>query len=432
MGRIGREVASSPITGKGRRILIVASQVPGHDLGVQNSGHAQYLNGFLDHFRSIGFDVSMIVLRPNVDFVCRSAIGLKVTVMGPSFRRIGRWVFLSSPRGIVRLVAWKGFVRLPRFVQAAADRLRLALRKNRGYVHRLGRFPSAAEIAYVRGMATKFNPDIVIYDGIFTSCGRLNAAQHWVITHDVKHERAASFKENGVRISPTTFDENTERAILEDAGNVIAVQWDDAREFERLTPSSRVLIVPNTMPLPKDVHHGGQQAGRCLFVGSGSFHNYHGIRWFLDECWPKIRAVVPGATLDVVGSVCFRLSDAPAGVTLRGVVKDLDAVYNSATVTVVPLQIGSGLKVKVHEAIVREQAIVTTSIGAQGLMHFSPLPFVIADSSADFAAQTAALLTSSEREGKLRADAAQCASLFDPQVAFVALDAAMAGDPTRV
>ena len=77
-----------------------------------------------------------------------------------------------------------------------------------------------------------------------------------------------------------------------------------------------MVVVPVTMALPPRAPRA-PVPGRCLFVGSGSYHNYHGIRWFLDECWPAIRAAVPGATLDVVGTVCFlRLPAAPPGVHL--------------------------------------------------------------------------------------------------------------------
>jgi hypothetical protein len=419
-------------TGRIRRLLLVSSQVPGHELGFQQSGHARYLDGFLEYFHRSGFEVALVVLRPNVDFLWRPAKTLNVTLMGPSFWRFGRRLVLRSPGGIARLCAWAVYAKLPRFVQAAADTLRLALRQTRGYAHTLGQYPSARDTAYVRGIAASFKPDVVMYDGIFSSCGSLSAAQHWVITHDVKHQRAASFEQNGIRVAPASFTEDTERDILEQCGNVIAIQWDEATEFRRLAPRSRVVVVPVTMTSPQTVLEDRRIPGRCLFVGSGSYHNLHGIRWFLKECWPKIREAMPTATLDIVGSVCLRLSEQPVGVRLRGVVKDLDAMYNHAALTIVPLQIGSGLKVKLVEALANEQAIVTTSVGAQGLTHFSPSPFVVADSSADFTVQTVALLQSPARQKALRANAVQCARAFTPHCAFAELDAALSGDVAHV
>jgi glycosyltransferase involved in cell wall biosynthesis len=408
-------------------MLVFTNQVPGHDLGERTSGHVQYLNGFLDHFRERGFEVVMVVFRPNVDFVWRSAREDPFTIMGPAFASIfGRVVHRSLP-GIGRLVAWHIYSRLPHAAQVAGDGLRLALRKRRGFSHRLGAFPSAQEIAYARGAVNVLAPDIIIYDGIFNSCGRLSStAQHWIITHDVKHQRAASFRRNGVSVVPASFDESTERTILEQSGNVIAIQWDDAREFTRLAPAARVLVVPNTTTLPTLVRRDRVDGARCLFVGSASYHNYHGIRWFLDECWPRIHQVVPNATLDIVGNVCFRLANVPPGVTLHGMVDALDPFYARSAVTIVPLQIGSGLKIKLVEALARDQAIVTTSVGAQGLTDFSPAPFVIADTSAAFAHAIVELVGSAEAQARLRNAARDCARVFDPKTAFAELDAAMA------
>ena len=416
---------------RARRIVIVGNMMPGHDIGAQQSGGAAYLQSFFDHFRAAGFEITFVLLRPNVDFLCRRAGALGVTLRSPAFASVGRWLVLRSPRGLARLAAWKLYLRLPRFAKARIDALRSVLRNARGYAHNLGRAPSPREVAYVRDVVAQVSRSFVMYDGIFNSCGRLNAGQHWVITQDVKHQRAASFASHGVSVFPAAFDDAAERALLEGSGNVIAIQWDDAREFKRLSPGSQVVVVPVTMALPARARARARHAptpGRCLFVGSGSYHNYHGIRWFLAECWPAIRAAVPDATLDVVGSVCFRLPSAPPGVTYRGVVKDLAGVYAEAAVTVVPLQIGSGLKVKLIEALGYEQAIVTTSVGAQGMSAFWPRPFALANSGAAFAAETVAVLKSPERQAELREYAYHCARAFTPDVAFAELDAAMSGN----
>jgi hypothetical protein len=408
--------------------MIVTHQVPGFDLGFQQSGHARYLRGFVDHFAALGWTVVLVVMRPSVDFIVRRDDAFEAELIGPSFVRIGRRIAQRSAVGIVQTLAWAGYVRLPKTVQSAADALRLRLRTIRGSVHTLGQFPRAAEIAYVRRVVAERKPEVVLVDGIFNSCGPLACGQQWVITHEVKYQRAESFAKHGVSLAPASFSQDTERRLLEQAGNVIAIQWDDGAELKRLAPGARVVVVPVTTARPIDRREALAAPGRCLFVGSGSYHNYHGIRWFLDECWPAIRARVPFATLDVVGSVCFRLSGVPPGVTLRGVVADLDAVYATAAVTIVPLQIGSGLKVKLVEALSFRQAIVTTSVGAQGLAHFAPRPFVLADSAAAFAEETAALLSAPLAQRQLRIDAAHCARAFTPEAAFAEFDAAISGE----
>ena len=126
---------------------------------------------------------------------------------------------------------------------------------------------------------------------------------------------------------------------------------------------------------------------------------------------------------------CARLGNLPAGVTLRGVVDDIADAYREASCVVVPLQIGSGLKVKVIEAMAHGVPIVTTSIGAQGLAQFDPQPFVIADDGVAFAASCVDVLGSEQRRRELSAAASECASRFTMKTAFEEFTHAMALEP---
>jgi glycosyltransferase involved in cell wall biosynthesis len=412
------------------RILVVTDHLPGHDLGFQKSGHAQYLGSILEHFAARGDDVTAIVFRPQVDFVTLPAHRLSYRVIGPSFARAGTALFVRSPAAIRQWLAWNVFGRLPQRWQAAVDALRRRVRRARGAVHHLGSFLTIEEKSYVCASVRDLQPDLIVYDGIFNSCGRVGDCEHWLIAHEIKHQRAASFAGQGVDVAASAVSAEREAAILAEIDAAIAIQRDDEREIKRLAPDTRVVVVPATMDVAPRSSAFEAIPGRCVFVGSGSFHNYDGIAWFLAECWPQIRAAAPAATLDIFGSVCFRLSDVPAGVTLHGIVDDLAPAYAAAAITIVPLRIGSGLKVKLIEAFAHAQAVVTTPVGAQGLLDLAPQPFELAESSADFAAATIALLAAPARQGELRAAAVRCAQAFTPAEAFAQLDAALAGPAT--
>lgn len=401
-----------------KRVMFVTEHVPGHDAGFQKSGHGHYLQTFVDHFIARSFEITFVVLRPKVDFASISVGALPYRVVGPGFRVAGDRLMLRSFKDIVRCGLWHAFARVPQKVQTVAAALRLRLRERKGFSHDLGRALSSEERAYVRRAAAKLHPDVVVYDGIFNACGRLGEGQHWVITHEVKYQRARSFAARGVSVSPANFDIEAEREIIAGIGNVIAIQWDDAAEFRQLSPSARVVVVPVAIDVSPSLEGRRPVAERMLFVGSGSFHNYDGIRWFLDRCWRDIRAAVPDATLDIVGTVCYRLGDVPAGVTLHGVVDDVDRFYRDASLAIVPLQIGSGLKVKIVEALAYGLPIVTTTIGAQGLARFEPQPFVISDDAREFASRCAQILRSDERQTSLARSARDCAEHFTVANAF--------------
>jgi succinoglycan biosynthesis protein ExoO len=130
-----------------------------------------------------------------------------------------------------------------------------------------------------------------------------------------------------------------------------------------------------------------------LFVGSNTAPNIFGLRWFLEAIWPLVRSGVPEATLQVVGSVCGAVRPPPDGVQLLGSVRDLASIYQQSAVVVSPLQAGSGLKIKLIEALSRGKAIVATSVTLQGIEQDIGGAVSVADDAAEFAAAVIALLT---------------------------------------
>ena len=258
------------------RALIVTDQFPGHVAGFQKSGHAQYLGGFIEHFRRSGCEVVLLTLRPKVDFVALPEATLAYRVISPSLRPVAGRLVPRSPGVLARSLAWKLYSALPQKLQALADGLRTKLRKSRGFSHALGTFVSDSERAYVHKIVRKERPGIVLYDGIFNYCGPPESGTPWILTHEVKHERAASFAENGVAVRPASFSPDVEKTILSEAENVIAIQWDDAAEFRRLAPRARGVVVPVAVEAPRRRPATRADSARFVFVGSGSFHNYDG------------------------------------------------------------------------------------------------------------------------------------------------------------
>jgi len=416
--RSGAVRADLPPAWRRRKAVIVTNSLPGHDAGFAKSGHAHYFAGIIANLLERGFDTVLVVVAPRLDCLWLDAGALPYRIASPALRRAGSRLIVTAPDAIRSALAWLVFTRLPRPLQALGSGARVLFRKARGYVHRLGTRMADADTGFVARTIQRERPDIIVYDGIFNACGRHGDAQHWVLTHEVKYQRAQSFHENGIAVAPAGFSREAECAVLAEAGNIIAIQWDDAQEFRRLTPQCQVVVVPVTMNVRPDQDRRDVIPGRCIFVGSGSFHNVNGIRWFLASCWPGIRQAQPHATLDIFGTVCYRLGDLPKGVTAHGVAPDLAAAYAHAALAVVPLRIGSGLKVKLIEALAHGIPVVTTPVGAQGLSGFLPRPFLLADSATEFVAQCARLIASPDLARDISSAARQCAQRFTPQSAF--------------
>ena len=161
-------------------------------------------------------------------------------------------------------------------------------------------------------------------------------------------------------------------------------------------PTDKLVWVPHLSPnatsaadqLPPYAQRQFAQGADLLYVGSSYKPNAEGLQFFFAECFPRILSRFPDVTLSVAGSVCTGLN-VPANVAknvkLLGFVDDLAGAYGRARVFICPLLSGAGTKVKLGEAMSYALPIVTTSVGASGMMLTSGENAVIADGAAAFA-----------------------------------------------
>lgn len=142
-----------------------------------------------------------------------------------------------------------------------------------------------------------------------------------------------------------------------------------------------------------------------VFTGSMDWRpNEDAILYFIEQVLPMIRRRVPEAILTVVGrnpsARLRRVADA-ADVRVTGTVDDIRPYVAKAAVYVVPLRVGGGTRLKIFEALAMGKAVVSTTIGAEGLPLQDGKQFVRADDPADFAGAIVALLGDPERRRNL-------------------------------
>lgn len=109
-----------------------------------------------------------------------------------------------------------------------------------------------------------------------------------------------------------------------------------------------------------------------LYIGTLSWEaNRDGLYWFLENVWPELKAKNPDLIFDIIGKLSegalFLKWHNDPNIKWHGFVEDILPFYNVARVFVAPLRFGSGIKVKVVNALYRGLPTVTTSIGVEGL-----------------------------------------------------------------
>jgi len=196
-----------------------------------------------------------------------------------------------------------------------------------------------------------------------------------------------------------------ERDACRRADHVLACSEDDARTLATLAPQTPISVVANGVDLERCQPGGSAaQPARLIFVGPMSwFPNLDGMQWFLRDVLPRILAVRPDAQLTIVGKSSGL--DVPeslrACVRLAGFVENLQTEFDGAAVCIVPLRAGSGTRLKVLEAMAFGKAIVTTSIGAQGIDLVDADEALFADDAGAFADAVLQLLSDPQRAARL-------------------------------
>ena len=206
--------------------------------------------------------------------------------------------------------------------------------------------------------------------------------------------------------------ENYEKRNLSRADHVLTVSQVDRAFFSDLIPASKITVVPTGVDL--DYFAPTEQKERpesLVFSGSMDWiPNEDGILFFIEEVLPLVRSKVTGATLTIVGrnpSEKLRSIARQSGVEVTGTVADIRPHVAPCAVYIVPLRVGSGTRLKIFEAMAMGKAIVSTTLGAEGLPVKHGENILLADTPEDFAARIIELIGDAAARARLGANARQ-------------------------
>jgi len=198
-----------------------------------------------------------------------------------------------------------------------------------------------------------------------------------------------------------------EAAICNRVDLTIAVSEDDQDQLSRMAPGSNNCAVPTGVDIDyfKPAVAAAQNPFELVFTGSMDWHpNEDAILYFIDSILPHIQKSLPAVTLTVAGRNPSPLLQSVAtrtGVRLTGTVDDIRPFIARAAVYVVPLRIGGGTRLKIFEALAMGKAIVSTTIGAEGLPLVEGHHVLRADEPVKFAEQVVYLLENQQQREQL-------------------------------
>ena len=199
-----------------------------------------------------------------------------------------------------------------------------------------------------------------------------------------------------------------ERKMCRRFDSVVAVSSDDREQMRNEYGVESVFEVPTGVDTDFYRPSGNEKPSRHNIVFTGSMDwlpNEDAIAYFTERILPRIKQAVPDVTLTVVGRNPYpslrELSQRDSSIEVTGRVDDVRPYIERAAAYIVPLRIGGGTRLKIYEAMAMEKAIISTTIGAEGLPLQDGKELLLADTEESFANAVIRVLTDKVLAGEL-------------------------------
>ena len=363
------------------KILVLSPEIPNPVF----KGNQQRIDGVIRQLLHLGHEVHLAILNSNQRTRTSASIATDLVRVYPGLGRVEvrRHPKLGnkSRRSVAHRMAARIEDQLLANSLATVDTCPLSYRR------------------LVQGMVDELRPDAVFVNYLKLSPALPDdySGIRVVDTHDIQ----SNLIDQARNIVGSRTDGPThESLLLEELSlarrfdTVIAINPNEAEEFQSHLLNVRIETIPGfaePRPSPKPSH----EPIDVLFVGSRSPFNIEAATYLIDFVAPSLWRKNPNIHIAVAGDVCTadRVANRSSRVTMLGRVDDLTRIYHEAKVIVCPLRGGAGMKIKVVEALSHGKAIVTTSVGADGIGFRSGVDGVVSDDWDDQARWIFRLLT---------------------------------------
>ena len=210
-----------------------------------------------------------------------------------------------------------------------------------------------------------------------------------------------------------------ERSAMNKFDGCVVVSGIDKELLLKMGVRSKLFVVPNGTNTKFFTPHNGKVVeNSVLWIGHMDVHtNKDAVLYFWKDIYPILKRKYPEVKMTFVGTAppkeIAAASKLDGHVRATGFVGDIRPYIDEAAVMVVPIRIGSGTRLKILDAMAMGKAIVSTSVGCEGLNVNDGKDIVIADDPENFAVKTIELLKSADKRVNLEKNALELAKTYD-------------------
>lgn len=182
-----------------------------------------------------------------------------------------------------------------------------------------------------------------------------------------------------------------ERHVFNWVDGATAVSAPEAETIKKVAPDLDIEVVDNGVDLKFFTGDGSEEdIDELVFTGSMDWRpNQDAVLYFVDEIFPRLRELYPDIKATIVGRnppAFIKELERIDGITVTGTVDDVRPYMRKAAIYIVPLRIGGGSRLKILEAFAMKKAVVSTTVGAEGLNTAEQKELLIADDVEQFVA----------------------------------------------
>jgi polysaccharide biosynthesis protein PslH len=209
-----------------------------------------------------------------------------------------------------------------------------------------------------------------------------------------------------------------EETTVQKFPHVVAVSENDRQLMSAWVDASQITVIPTGVDLQQYKPDLSERKvdPLVMFIGAMDWEpNVDAVEFFCKEIWPAVRAQVPEAKFRIVGRNPVRRVQQFAGdsIEVTGRVPAVIEHLHQAAVVIVPLRIGGGTRLKIYEAMAAGKAMVSTSVGAEGLDVHHSRDIILADGAKDFTEAVLMLLKDDDARKRYGRAAAELAAGYD-------------------
>ncbi|MGY3210999.1 glycosyltransferase [Mucilaginibacter sp. HD30] len=226
----------------------------------------------------------------------------------------------------------------------------------------------------------------IYYAELVSNKALLKGAKTYIDTHDFI---TAQFKYRKSFNLGITFQDEIKR--LDRFNEVWAISGEEQYVFGQFCKTN-VLLVPLMMKPKAEQYKAAEKVYDLIYVASNNVHNERSARWFFDEVYPLLPNTIRICLVGGINKVLGEMKEAQQ----IAFADDLDGLYAQSKIALCPMLTGTGVKVKVVEALAHGLPVVCTTRGVDGLPNKTMNGCLVTDDAKQFAQHIILLLNNAD------------------------------------